>query len=400
MPATNPPQSQIDVRTLAAFHFCRNAGQIAFHRQGFEVERPSFRIPNLGYIPFFDPKKLQQRIADLKTRLPIWGILILVEISLVIYLARIGFPIYALLATLATAPAFYFSYVDVDHLARALEQWHAYKTSLPMPLPEIADRPIHTNWWSILKLDYAVLFPRDYCDDSSQLVGRPWRLLLHQQTGERIPVLQHYESFGNTLIEDTALKYQLQLAACARLIETHEPGIVRWGVVVDSKSMGAYVLPLSRSVVDKVSGQAKLAHLELTSLTDLQLLQPPPGACMHCPLSSPRLRGRTTSLGARTFRPFYYHLYDTLDWWSYFASESNDSSVVREDQDEEDYGYAYDRENYQTSFEDWLKRSRHQPPPRHSECGDVFQWTPTHAYWEQRQIIARRAYNAWLERNR
>lgn len=55
-------------------------------------------------------------------------------------------------------------------------------------------------------------------------------------------------------------------------------------------------------------------------------------------------------------------------------------------------------EDSQNDFVDWLRHSKHPPQPRHCDCGDIFRWTPPHAYWKKRELNARLAYEKWLDR--
>jgi|GEM_PF-2160988 len=399
----------LDVDTLAAFHFCPNAGQIAYLRQNDVVERASFRIPNLSYSPIFDPSILLQRIADLKVRLIAWAVVIVTEFCTVIYLASLGHPLFAIVVAFAVMPSLYYSYIDAEHLCKAVAQQRVFNASLPTALPDGADSPFAIHWWSIVKLGYAPAYPRLYRDESTNLMGRPWRILIHQESGERIPVVQHVVRSGNELSEQIATNNKLLLAACARLIETHEPSTVRWGVVVDSESLHAVLVPLDRKAIDQTGLLAATALDQLLSSrgSPFRLIEPPAGACKFCPLGYPRVAGRQTAIDGKRLHPNLYNLYDVVDRNRFSAPEMQ--SVLDRDKDgindpdenieSEQYDFGYGEDDSQNEFVDWLKRSNRQPPPRHCDCGDIFNWIPLHSYWGTRESKARAAFENWLDRH-
>lgn len=396
--------------TLAAFTFCPNAGQIAYRRQNTTVERASFRIPNLSYSPIFDPALLLRKIADLKVRLLVWVIVIVAEVCTVIYIADLGYPLFAIVLAVAVAPSLYYSYIDTEHLFKAFAQREGFRASLPVALPEGADLPVAMHWWSIVKLGFAPVYPKPYRDQSSKLMGRPWRILIHEESGERIPVVQHVEHFGNKLSEQIATDSNLFLAACARLIEIHEPSKVRWGVVVDSRSLHAFLVPLDRQTIEDIGNLAATVRDQLLSSRGrpFQLAEPPAGACQFCPLGYPRVDGRQAVIEGKRLRPYLFHLYDVVTWKRFFVSETQtildrdeagmgdtDEHLESEQDDHED-----GEDDNLDDFVGWLKRSRHRPQPRHCDCGDIFQWTPPHAYWQTKESKARAAYSNWLDRER
>ena len=397
----------LDVETLAAYYRCPNAGEIAYRKQNDIVERVAFRIPNLSYLPIFDPAKLLQRIVELKAKLLVWAIVILAEFATVLYIAAQGHPLFAIVVALAVTPSLYFSYIDVEHLFKALTQREEFQASLPQPLPENSDLPLATHWWSLVKLGFAPVYANSYRDESTKLKGRPWRVLIHQESGERIPVAQHFEHFGNELSEQIATDSTTLLAAYARLIETHEPTTVRWGVVVDSRSLKAFLVPLDRRSIENTDHIARVAYDKLQSSRGkpLQLIEPPAGACHYCRLGNPRVAGRQTVIEGKRLRPNLYHLSDVVNWKRFFPFDSptnlNRDQYATDDTDELFESEYIDRddgdEDDQSDFAGWLRHSKHQPQARHCECGDIFQWTPPHAYWKKRELNARSAYEKWLD---
>lgn len=398
----------LDVNTLAAFNFCPNAGQIAYRRQNDVVERESFRIPNLSYSPIFDQTKLLQRIVDLKVKLSVWAIVILAQIATVIYIASLGQLLFAIAASLAVAPSLYYSYCDIEHFFKARKQWEEFKASLPLPLPVELESPVARHWWSLVKLGFAPAFPKSYRDESTQLMGRPWRILVHQETGERIPVVQHVEQFGDELGLDIATNNKVLLAACAKLIETHEPTTVRWGVVVDSKSLNAFLVPLDRHAIEATSSIAEAVRAQLLSTPGkpFQLIGPKLGVCSFCPRGYPRVAGQPTVIAGKPLRPNYYYLFDVIHWRWFFTrnrapvraraldAAEDDSEFIDSEFDDLD---STDHES-PIEFISWLKRSNRQSPARHCDCGDIFEWAPPHAYWKPRELKAELAYEAWLDR--
>jgi hypothetical protein len=398
----------LDVDTLAAFNFCPNAGQIAFRRQNDIVERDAFRIPNLSYSPIFDQTKLLQKIVDLKVKLCVWAIVILAEIASVIYIAYLGQPLFAIVASLAAAPSLYYSYNDVEHLFKALKQWQEFKASLPVPLPAELDSPIARHWWSFVKLGFTPVFPISYRDESTQLMGRPWRILVHQGTGERIPVVQHIEQFGNVLTQQIASNNKLLLAACAKLVETHEATTVRWGVVVDSKSLNAFLVPLDRHAIEGTSSIVAATRDQLLSTRGrpFRLIEPKPSVCSFCPFGYPRAAGRPTVIEGKRLRPNYYFLYDVIHWKWLFECKRASVREIAHDEAEDDSEFFdsefddLDSADHESPIEfiNWLKRSNRRSPARHCDCGDIFEWTPPHAYWKPRELKAELAYANWLDR--
>lgn len=398
----------LDVETLVAFYRCPNAGEIAYRRQNDVVDRVSFRIPNLSYVPIFDPAKLLQRIVELKAKLLVWAIVLLAEFATVLYIAAQGHPLFAILIGLAVTPALYYSYIDTEHLFKALTQREELQASLAQSLPETSELPVATHWWSLVKLGYIPIYANSYRDESTKLKGRPWRVLIHQESGERIPVVQHFEHFGNELNDQIATNSKALLAACARLIETHEPTTVRWGLVVDSRSLQAFLVPLDRQSIENTDQVARVAYDKLQSSRGkpLQLIEPPAGACHFCPLGNPRVTGRQTVIEGKRLRPNLYHLSDVVNWKRFFTLDSptilNRGQYPTDDTDELFESEYFDRddgdEDSQTEFADWLRRSKHQSQPRHCDCGDIFRWTPPHAYWKKRELNASLAYGKWLDR--
>ena len=377
----------LDVNTLAEFERCENAGVIAFQRQGFENDRDLDRIPNLGYVPNFDYAKLLEaadKLLDSLLRLTMFLLVILTIIALVRISGRLTF---SLLLLSATFPVLFVFIRDSRQYLEVRQQIRKYDQARPSPLPVNALEPVQIHWWELVKCGFEPRLTGRYSDAERRFGGRPWRLLVNSHDREIIPVVRHHEIFENKLsVTDV---YKSNLVFNSLLIDHHENtaieplanSVIKWGLILDSKSLAGIAIPITQADRERAYKRLRELQIRIRSSAKRRKFQNPPlNACLYCPLGSPRLPGIPTKLGNELVEP---RLYDSID----------SLTRVRDEADEDNYDYSYEVEidkriRRSLTFEEWRRR----PAQRHCDCGDVFQWTPNHQFWLDRENKDRERY--------
>lgn len=383
----SPAPTVIDVRTLAAFAHCPNAGKILYLRQGEKEETTPDRIANLSYSPSFDYARLLEQEKEYRMRVVWWMVLIVIELMIVWLLYSWGHWGYAFCLVLAMAPSVYFAWPVVHWYGCILQQIRTFNAALPKPLPDTAIQPVPVEWWSLVKSGLSPQLTRPYTYPEIGLIGRPWRMLVNERVRQRIPVIQHFSHFGNEIAVTSS--YQLQLAACALLVEYQEGPGVDWGVVIDATSLQGLAIPISAQ--DKEQVAERLHEFRETIPLGHKFPIEPQSArvCRFCPLSYPRRESRLTRLGPHVLTPHLYSLKEVLP-------NLKNSQIAK--QLPELHGAGKTNATYFLGeFRLWIANSRRQPS-RHSDCGDVFGWAPFHAFWESRLVKAYRAFKTRFNR--
>jgi hypothetical protein len=136
-------------------------------------------------------------------------------------------------------------------------------------------------------------------------------MLVDENSRERIPVVQHRETNGNVV--GVTAYYEAFLALSALLIEQEEGVLAKWGVIVDSRSMKGFAIPLTASLLS--SSKAFISQLAGASEATYPFTMRAPAdkACKHCPLGFPRSIGQRTKLAEKLIDPFFYSLKDVRD---------------------------------------------------------------------------------------
>ena len=363
----------LELRTLSEFARCINAGRISFMRQGTDREQVPDRIPNLGYVPSFDYVLLLELSSELKAKLGKVFLFIIFVFAICIFIRISGQLGLALILLSCLLPGIYVFVRDMLLYREVQRKISAYDHALPKPLPESAVGPIAIHWWELVKSGFRPILTDSYSDTENRFGGRPWRLLIDQNSRQRIPVIQHFETFENQIKATEA--YEMHLALCANLIELQE-GPVQWGLVVDAKSLQGIAIPLTKESKKRAISFVNECQLRIRKSRERKLELPPENECRICPLAFPRRAGKPTFLGQESVPPF---LFNSI---SFLPVES------------EDTGY----EPQTNSFEKWMKSARFLPPNRHCDCGDIFKWKPLHAFWIRLRERDEERYRVWLAR--
>jgi hypothetical protein len=392
--ANNQPWLRLD--TLAAFAHCPNAGLIAYLRQGFKEDRDPDRIPNLGYTPNFDFAKLVERLAYLKNNMIRLTIFSLSVLGLSAVILRSGQLLLALFVILALAPAVYQLIREIEEYFQVQKQIREYDESIPKPLPDVGTEMIPIHWWELVKSGYAPVLTDKFTDRENGFFGKPWRLLIDENSRARIPVVLDREVPENKLL--STHKYKMHLVFSAMLIELHEGTTVNWGLLLDVKTLDALAIPIHPSDKDMALTQLRKWQNKLREMNGNRIYQmPPDDACSFCKLGYPRRSWEKTMIGDEKINPNYYGILD------FVAPETKnrdlDSSSVDDDSDSGRYFDSY-ADHYQfMTFGQWMRNSSFRPPLRHSDCGDVFEKPPLHRFWKIKIQESRERYRRWVERH-
>ena len=377
----------LDVRTLAAFEHCHNAGRITYLRQGDDDEPIYDRIANLSYTPSFDYARLLEQEATYRFRVIFWAVIISSELLFVWYLFSLGHWFYGLCLFPVLAPSLYFATFDVHWYACVLQQILAYRKARPKLLPEKSQHPIPIDWWSLVKSGLSPEKTRHYDYVEIGLSGKPWRLLVDKESRHRIPVIRHTARFGNEVAVTPG--YRLHLAACALLVEYQESAEVHWGVVVDSETLLGFAVPISEGDKERAKERCQEYRQIVPASHQFSFEKPPTNACRYCPLAYPRSGSRPTQLGQSVVKTHAYDLQEIIP-------KLTNEQLIKELP--ELHGADHASSTYLLGeFRLWIADSRKRAL-RHSDCGDVFQWEPIHVYWESRFVKAYRAFKSVFHR--
>ncbi len=251
----------IDVRTLAAFAHCPNAGKIEYLRQS-EDDNPTYdRIANLSYTPSFDYARLREQEKTYRVRVLWWVAFLIAELLITWLLFSAGHWGYSMWLIPAMAPTAYFAWRDVHWYWQIIQQLGEFNKSQPMPLPDSTSLPVRIEWWSLVKAGLITGQLATTSIPEIGLSGRPWRMLVNERVRQKIPVIRHFTHFGNQIAVTSS--HRLQLAACALLIENQEGTEVDWGVVIDAKSLRGFAVPIKAAdkelVIERLGEYRELA---------------------------------------------------------------------------------------------------------------------------------------------
>ena len=212
-------------------------------------------------------------------------------------------------------------------------------------------------------------------------------MLVNERVRQKIPVIQHFTHFGDQIAVTSS--YRLQLAACALLIEHQERTEVDWGVVIDTKTLQGFAIPITAQDKELVIERLGEYRERLPTGRKFPIETPPAHACRYCPLSYPRREARLTQLGPHVLTPHLYDLKEVLP-------KLKNSQIVLHLPELQGAGKkiaTYFIGEFRLSVGQSLRR-----PSRHSDCGDVFGWEPFHAFWEARIVRAYRAFKSRFHR--
>ncbi len=356
--------------------------------QAADDEEPIYdRVANLSYTPKFEYAYLLERERRCRFPALYWTVLIGAELMFVWLMFSTGRWGYAVSLLAAMAPSVYFSRFDLYEYWCICRQILDYWTASTRPLPECTDHPVAIDWWSLVKSGFTPGKTGDYVHSELGLRGKPWRLLKDEQSRQRLPAIKHKAFFGNRVAVTPS--YRLHLAACAVLIEYQEGATVDWGVVVDSRTLTGYAVPITAQekgwAVERLREYQKL----VSDGHRFPKENPPAGACRFCELAYPRLEDTATKLGEQSLTPHLYNLADVLPT----LDNKQLAEQIPELKGAGEIGATHILGEFRVWVSGWKK-----PPNRHSTCGDVFVWQPPHTFWESQWLKAYRKFKTRFHR--
>tara|TARA_R110002073_G_scaffold149534_13_gene303333 strand:- start:11253 stop:12263 length:1011 start_codon:yes stop_codon:yes gene_type:complete len=326
----------IDVTSLGSYVFCKRAGIIAYKQQGLQLsgnEEP--RIPNLSYLPEFSIEELRVRFdAELPPFLR-YAAASLVGFFIVWLIARFGSISLSFLILIAMLPAVWNALTGGLTLLSIFAELARYKSASPAVLNPSATEPVSVMWYDLVKAGYKPIKPRGRFEDPElKLTGQPWRIL-QTTDGVRIPVMNY--NGKNFKVRDSQV---MRLALYSHLCKVCMPGSKSdWGILLDVESKHCFAIPINDDL--RLKANLELGFFE-NILADFREQKKPPipvaTPCLDCRFGKPRLYVPGVS--------------ETV----YFAGAIGANAVDG--------------------------RGRQLV---HSDCGDAFEWRPSHRYWQSRE---------------
>lgn len=382
----------IDAYTMNHLQRCRNAGQISIRHPTKESDS-WFRIPNLSYQPFYDYKELEDEIKRLKEQGLVLAVALAIGAIFCLYIAYSGQLLNCLIFAVCLTPLAVWLGWDFERLMATMKQWHDCQQHVPIALPEESLTPVEINWWSLVRQGFSPVLTRSYNHNQWGLRGKPWRMLVNDQTGEKIPVIR-INAYKMPLIRSLAVDNQLFLQSCAALILENESGPINWGLVFDSSSFQCLAIPIHASDIEAIPDRVKRAKEWFLQHSELEFIQPPVGICELCTYAVPSQKRDQFKIDNRSIKPHWYKILQIIDRMieqgvfkklDFRRLDGNDI-----DEDHSDDGFE------RTEFREWVARSPRPQASFHSECGDLFEWEPVHSIWINKITSLYERYLDWL----
>ncbi len=280
----NGEKAIIHVHTLGEFSYCPLAGLLAYKQQGQSGYDELLRIPNLGFEPIFDHALLVEERNRLQQALAINSCALFVAILTLVLIAKlISFPLGVSLS-LGTLPLIVVVGRGVQALVNILAQLESYEHSLPQEIDFSNESIQPITWWGLVKSGLRTTVRRIPLEDrESALVGKPNRVL--EDNGIRhLPVIVHRHSATAEL--KVSPSHLVKLAAYAHLIQLNQRAKADWGIVIDSKTLSGFAVPISNHHLTEMHD--RLAELHSLVGSGGSVAKPPEWKCRKCHRGKPR----------------------------------------------------------------------------------------------------------------
>ena len=317
----------VRVRTLGESVFCPRAGILSY-LQPTDEEEPEYDRPNLDFLPQYSAVIIEEQLALHLRRLAIWSGLTLAAFAT--GGAGLWFswkPVVVVAAVMLFGFGRFFSRELRAVLTLADFRRQALQAQPKEPPPDLS-ASVAVNWWELLKCGFdSIRLQESLRDESLKLVGKPWRVL--RKGSLRIPVIKlesnKFEA-GRFWIYP---QHEIRLAAYAHLLATCERGEVPYAIALFGDSFDGIAIPMTAELKDQVQRQLDAAREVIRRHLAGKSTDAPANTkiCSGCPFGYPR---KLTGAELKS-PPVTIHGVPGRD-------------------------------------------GRHY----HSECGDLFSWTPAH----------------------
>ncbi len=166
-------------------------------------------------------------------------------------------------------------------------------------IPDVRDRPVEVNWWSLLKagFDSISYHDKDLLQDSElRLSGRPWRVIRHGSL--RIPVFRKGKCDGPNG-RRLYPQHFARIAAYCQLLQTSEAGECPYGIILFGHTFEGFAVPIGRKTDQALKDGLFRARSTIKAHLQLGREPAPPrttGRCGKCPHGYPRVFRDSSSL--------------------------------------------------------------------------------------------------------
>ncbi len=323
----SPKAFGIKVRTLGEFVFCQRAGILSSLQETNDTER-EYDQPNLDFLPQYSLAVVEEQLAIHLRRLGTRATLAV----LLLVVGGVSFWFSWKIAVVAAAVLlFVLSRSFNRELRSVLTLADTRRQALqaePVEPPSTLSSAVPVNWWSLLKSGFdSIRLQESLRDEETKLSGTPWRVL--RKGSLRIPVIKletaNFEA-GRFWVYP---QHEIRLAAYAHLLATCEGGEVPYAIALFGDSFDGIAIPISAEAMRAIESQLDAAREAIRRHAASLPTDAPENTnvCSGCPFGCPRAV----------------------------------TEAARRDPSKKIHGVpARDGRSY------------------HSECGDLFSWTPPH----------------------
>lgn len=285
-PAAADDDPRLSVHTLGEFLYCPRAGLQAYEHQGSEDdERPP--VAHLSFLPPYELAELRERLHwQLQQTLWLCGVLVMVVLTSVLLITFVTawFAVAGIMAGLLGLRMLSRQLPRLWTLSRLHRQAERAGRQV---LKDSLDGPERVNWWALLNGGCDSVDTHKLVDGSTNLGGRPWRVL--RRGALRIPVIRLRET-KETLFDGHFAK----VAAHCHLLHVSEPATLSpYGIVLFGDTYTGFAIPNdphSRSIFHRVLVEARSLIAQASRSDD----KPPPPSdleqrrlCAGCPWGFP-----------------------------------------------------------------------------------------------------------------
>jgi hypothetical protein len=296
---TTSAQRRIGVHILSEHVFCPMAAVMALESNKFDGgDDDSPRGPRLDGYYDYDEHRFSEAIANTWSEIRRW----LTWVAPALLLSFAAWQFHSLAAgAVLLLPALVIAALLLDAITRLVRHVRTQAIYRAAPRAEVSmnpERVTEVNWWTLRKAGFDCLKPFDAYVDS-QLIGRPWRLLV-KDTMWRIPVIRKHRGekvYGRQHI--------VRAAAYCRLIESSEGGRAPFAVMLFANSFDCLIIPngtASRADLERALGEVG----EFLDVYDRQRFipsEPTDNRCSGCPWGRPVRFAEQTVLNDREVAP-------------------------------------------------------------------------------------------------
>ncbi len=229
----------VGVHLLGEHVFCPRAAQLALESAEEERDEESLLGPKLDWFGDFDQGRFIEALHAAWGEFLRWLTWLAPALLLVFVVWLTTSWFWALVATVPTAVLLAKLWDTIETVIQIVRERATYRAAIPTTIDLTSPEIREVDWWSLRKAGFDCIKPQTKNRDAAErLVGKPWRLLVHQGGAMRIPVIRKHK--GN---RDYGRQHVVRMAAHCHLLEACERAHAPFGVLLYGGTYDCVLFP-------------------------------------------------------------------------------------------------------------------------------------------------------------